>query len=98
MNKNVCTSPGFILKLREVKYGSNLRSVTADVMENLRKNLKSRDFSMETVIRTSIHLLKELDVLHDILLKLSKLCFVLNLKSDKNISLLFSFMYCKSFL
>jgi hypothetical protein len=88
LNKNVCTSPGSILKLREVKYGSDLCSVTADVVENLR----------ETVIITSKHILEELDVLHDNLLKLPKLYFVLNLKSEKNISLLFSFIHCKSFL
>jgi hypothetical protein len=47
LTQNVCTSSGFILKLGEVKHGYDLRIVTAGVMNNVREQLKSRDFFME---------------------------------------------------
>jgi hypothetical protein len=44
---------GFIVELREVKYGSDICSLTAGGTKNVREQLKSRDFYVETVIKAS---------------------------------------------
>jgi hypothetical protein len=61
-----------MLKLTEAKYESDMCSVTADVLNNAREELKSGDFFIKTVIKASKNILKELAVLRDSLLKLPK--------------------------
>jgi hypothetical protein len=58
---------------------------------------KSRDLRVEAVIKPLKICLKELAVLQDNLLKWSKLHFVLNLKFEQNITLIFSFDLRNSF-
>jgi hypothetical protein len=59
---------------------------------------KSRDLCVEAVIKPLKTSLKELAVLQDSLLKWPKFHFVLNLKFEQNIALLFSFTLRNSFL
>jgi hypothetical protein len=49
--QNVCNAMGCIVKIEEVKYGSDVCSVTAGVTKNVREQLKSRDLCVEAVIK-----------------------------------------------
>jgi hypothetical protein len=87
----VCTAMGCIVKIEEVKYGFDVCSVTAGVTKSVREQLQSRDLCVETVIKPLKTCLIELAVLQDNLLIWPKLHFLLNLKFEQNITLLFSF-------
>jgi hypothetical protein len=48
LTQNVCTAMGCIVKIQEVKSGSDVCSVTAGVTKNVREQLKSRGLCVET--------------------------------------------------
>jgi hypothetical protein len=58
LTQNVCTAMGCIVKIEDVKYGSDVCSVTAGVTKNLREQLKSRDLCVEAVIKALKHMPK----------------------------------------
>jgi hypothetical protein len=51
LTQNVCTAMGCILKIKEVKYGFDVCSVTIGLTKNVLEQLKSRHLCAETVIK-----------------------------------------------
>jgi hypothetical protein len=49
--QNVCTTTGFIKKIKVMEYGSHACSVTAGATNNVRKQLKTGDLCAETVLK-----------------------------------------------
>jgi hypothetical protein len=77
---------GFTVKIREVKYGFDVCSVTTSATKNVREHQESRDLCVKSVIKPRKKCLKELVVLQDNIVKWPKLHFILILKLEPNIT------------
>jgi hypothetical protein len=79
------------MNIKEVKYRSDMCSVTAGVTKNGQEQLKTRDLCVKTVMKPHKNIPERTDRITGQSCKMAKIIILLNLKNEQNITVLFSF-------